>query len=446
MASLFGSTWDDPQTIGLLSAASALMQAGGPSRVPVGFGQALGGAIGSGLQGYQGQQQFNIEKKSKEMQQAMAELQLNEARKKLADQEAARQALMSFYQGNGMPQSAPQNSSPMAGTPAPTASTGTPAASSMPTASTGVTPKAEVWKQYETIGNIMAARGLTDQAQQYYTLAEKYRPKYKADSQTVTMPDGSIRTVMTAEDGSQTVSPYTPAEKLVQQDTGGGTRFANPYTGLPVAGTNVTKTPTPDSLLTAQTTRRGQDMTDSRERMLQSPDFKRQQAAGTKLGENQATAITTLPQVVSTAQQGIQNIDALIGQRDEKGNLLPGSQPHPGFESSVGMRFPGLKYIPGTDTADFNARLDQVLGGGFMQAYQSLKGGGQITEVEGKKATDAITRMSTSQSEKEFVKAALEFRNVVQQGVQRAQMQAGQNPQAAAPASGGVKFLGFEGQ
>lgn len=142
------------------------------------------------------------------------------------------------------------------------------------------------------------------------------------------------------------------------------------------------------------------------------------------------------------AMQTIGKIDAMIGKRDAQGNLLPDSKAHPGFEALVGAKGPsawhtmlGLPPVPGTDAADFQARLDEVKGGAFLQAFESLKGGGAITEIEGKKATDAITRMRTSQSEAEFVKAAQEFRGVVEQGMKRAQqMQRG--PQAQQQASG----------
>ncbi len=72
-----------------------------------------------------------------------------------------------------------------------------------------------------------------------------------------------------------------------------------------------------------------------------------------------------------------------------------------------------------------------------MQAFQSLKGGGQITEIEGKKATQAITRMETAQSEAEFMRAAREFQDVIRDGVDKARAQAGgRNPMA--PGGGSV--------
>lgn len=127
---------------------------------------------------------------------------------------------------------------------------------------------------------------------------------------------------------------------------------------------------------------------------------------------------------VDSASRAIQNIDELIGQRDANGALVAGSKAHPGFETAVGISGIGggfglAGFIPGTDTTDFKKRLDQLKGGAFLEAFNSLKGGGQITEVEGKKATDAITRMDTAQSEKEFVAAAREFRSVIEQGVRR---------------------------
>jgi len=48
LGGLLGGGWDDPHTQGILGAASALLQASGPSKTPVGMGQALG----MGLQGY----------------------------------------------------------------------------------------------------------------------------------------------------------------------------------------------------------------------------------------------------------------------------------------------------------------------------------------------------------------------------------------------------------
>jgi len=179
----------------------------------------------------------------------------------------------------------------------------------------------------------------------------------------------------------------------------------------------------------AETARRGQDLTEGRERDLGlQADTARARAAGKTVGESQATAAAALPDTIATADRAIKNVDELLT--------------HPGFKLSVGgTLIPGGRFVPGSAQADWKARFDEIKGGIFMQAYKTLKGGGQITEVEGEKATAAMTRMNTSQSEKEFTAAAREFQSVVKAGVERAKRQAGG---AITPQGGGIRFLGFE--
>lgn len=139
---------------------------------------------------------------------------------------------------------------------------------------------------------------------------------------------------------------------------------------------------------------------------------------GKKQAEAKLTAQQELPQVDAEAKQVIGLVDKLIN--------------HPGFKTSVGVK--GLtgavaninpQLAPGTDAADWMVLRDQIVGKQFMQAYQTLKGGGQITEVEGKKATEAIARMNTAQSEKSFIDAANEFKAVINAGLQRTKKKAG---------------------
>ena len=79
-----------------------------------------------------------------------------------------------------------------------------------------------------------------------------------------------------------------------------------------------------------------------------------------------------------------------------------------GFSGVVGAKGAaqgfGIKERPfgGTKEAGAMARIDQVKGGIFLQAFQSLKGGGAITEREGEAATKAYGRLSTDQSEEDF--------------------------------------------
>jgi hypothetical protein len=134
-------------------------------------------------------------------------------------------------------------------------------------------------------------------------------------------------------------------------------------------------------------------------------------AGGKVEGTNQANSQNQLPQLEAQTQQSLRLVDELLA--------------HPGKKMAVGSAsMLGIKHIPGTPAADFANRLDQIKGGQFMTAYQTLKGGGQITEVEGKKATDAIARMNASSSIAEFDKAAREFKDVLTSGLARAKQQA----------------------
>jgi len=191
----------------------------------------------------------------------------------------------------------------------------------------------------------------------------------------------------------------------------------NPITNPGIKGMQFTKTQTPDSVASNETTRRGQNMTqataqrgqnmtDARERDV---ELQGRITAAREGAKNTVEAQRALPQAVDAAERGKRLIDDLLKS--------------PGFSDLVGATYkPGFRFIPGTAAADAQARLDEIKGGAFMQAFQSLRGGGQITEKEGEKATAAITRMSTSQSEGEFRKAAAEFKQVMDDIARRAKV------------------------
>lgn len=175
-------------------------------------------------------------------------------------------------------------------------------------------------------------------------------------------------------------------------------------------------------------------------------------ATGQAIAKGDVAAQQALPKIISRAEEGLRLIDEMVGKqevRDKNGKVIQAAtKPHPGFENAVGTTWlPGMRFVPGTDAADFMARFDQIKGASFLEAFESLKGGGAITEKEGAKGTEAINRMSTSQSEKEFLSAARDLQEVIRKGVANAQRKAatgGGAPAAAPAAAGGVKFLGFE--
>lgn len=91
----------------------------------------------------------------------------------------------------------------------------------------------------------------------------------------------------------------------------------------------------------------------------------------------------------------------------------------------------------GQSGRDALARLEQLQGGAFLQAFTTLKGGGAITEIEGQKAEKAIARMQRSQSEDDFRGALKDFRDAIDIGLQKLRRAAGggETPQPAAVAA-----------
>ena len=68
---------------------------------------------------------------------------------------------------------------------------------------------------------------------------------------------------------------------------------------------------------------------------------------------------------------------------------------------------------------NLNIKIEQLKGQAFLQAFESLKGGGQITEREGLAATNAMGRLQREQDGVEYRKALNELRNVVDRARRR---------------------------
>ena len=153
-----------------------------------------------------------------------------------------------------------------------------------------------------------------------------------------------------------------------------------------------------------------------------------------------------LPLVEDTANEALSQIEGLIGgaKVNSKGQVVyerGAKQAHPGFESAIGASISKLfteEPVSGTSRADFVSRLKQLQGGAFLEAYNTLRGGGAITEKEGEKATAARNRMNVAQSEGEFISAAREYENIIRTGVARAKAmaQGTVGAQPSAPPSG----------
>jgi len=128
-------------------------------------------------------------------------------------------------------------------------------------------------------------------------------------------------------------------------------------------------------------------------------------ASGKVIGEAGGKATVDLIDAVPTAEMQIKQLEALVS--------------HPGLAGAVGMGLPYANKVPGSKEADFAARFEQIKGGVFLQAFNSLRGGGQITESEGSKATAALLRAQYAQSEVEFKEAVQEYIGYIKTGLDR---------------------------
>jgi len=158
--------------------------------------------------------------------------------------------------------------------------------------------------------------------------------------------------------------------------------------------------------------------------------------------------LRALPGNLEQANMAIKTIDEMIGDArlNDKGEIVyqkydpvskkyvEGKEPHAGFQNYVGGTWlPGMRFIEGTDAASFEPLYKAIKGQAFLEAFRSLKGGGQITEAEGQKATEALLKLDKAQNEKDFVKYAREFQENLQRGMELAKNKAGVTKEYTSP-------------
>lgn len=90
----------------------------------------------------------------------------------------------------------------------------------------------------------------------------------------------------------------------------------------------------------------------------------------------------------------------------------------PALDTATGV-LAWTQNIPGTAQRRFGSRTKQLDGQAFLQAFESLKGGGQITEIEGTKATQAIGRLDTAQRPEDYRQALTELKEILTMAQQR---------------------------
>jgi hypothetical protein len=189
------------------------------------------------------------------------------------------------------------------------------------------------------------------------------------------------------------------------------------------------KTPKPESIP-------GKIYEDMKNLKKDDPDYATK-LAGLQRAANEATGVKakdvgTAEASIANAGQALKDIDAVLS--------------HPELKSRAGSTGPSwvAGKIAGTNTYGLESQVNQIKGEAFLNAFNMLRGGGAITDAEGKKATAAINRMDLNLSYKDFTKAAADAKEILQNGMKRAQEMKAKGswggepsaPAAGAPAAG----------
>src|SRR6185295_14749843 len=123
-------------------------------------------------------------------------------------------------------------------------------------------------------------------------------------------------------------------------------------------------------------------------------------AAATNEGEITGKSAGSMPGMIVTAKQTIAEIDNLLAD--------PNLSSVTGIESYLPEK--ALAYETGGKSTGIKRKIAQLQGAAFLSAFEMLRGGGQITEVEGQKATESQARMDAAQTDEDFVAALKDFR------------------------------------
>jgi hypothetical protein len=266
----------------------------------------------------------------------------------------------------------------------------------------------------EILGPELASRGVTaDQAR-------------SSIAKALSEPGGFERLLKQSQLGLEKFSEiYKP--KVETRNLGGTTEtmMVDPITGRVTVTNSAKNTQSPDSIASTATTIRGQNLTDARGR--EANEINRQ-----LVGQERQLKIDKLQ---AEKDDRTRQKQTAIAKAEESLAIIDKAINHPGRKAATGTSsvLDPRNYIAGTEPMNFQVVLDQLGGQAFLQAFESLKGGGQITEVEGKKATDAMARLNRKQSDAEFKKSLEDLRSVVSTGLARAK---GGSAEPVAPAPG----------
>ncbi len=339
---LFSGNASPEATNSLLGFAQGLLQASGPSSLPQGFGQVLGG----GIQGLQRAQSMNQDRSQEAQLAALRDLQIKSGTADLQSQEQANQQQQAIQQA----------------------------------AQAALSPDGQFdqSKFLEGVRRINALKAL-DLEKQF----AKQGPEYDTTPQVVNGPDGRPVLVQLSKTAAPRVlEGLSPREKAELINLGGSSVAVNPFDVKP--GQSFQRTASPDTLANNAVAIRGQNMTDSRTREANSLKY---EELGIKRQEKQREAD------LGKAGQ-IASFDTMLGTLDRL-------KDHPGLARSTGL-YSKVPTLPGSDSANFQSELETFKSQAFIPAVAQLKGMGALSDAEGKKLSAAVGALDPRMSESAF--------------------------------------------
>jgi hypothetical protein len=196
---------------------------------------------------------------------------------------------------------------------------------------------------------------------------------------------------------------------LLLPDTGGGISQAKLPDGVTVAPqTQIVNTGTAQVAVDKRT---GQPVPGSEPLPIDNSGKQSQETQG----ESQGKVAAGLPDTLAGADLALKTIEDLKSD--------------PARTAATGMSSLVMTKIPGTPAYDYLQKVNQAKGQVFRQVYESLRGGGAITEIEGGKAEQALARLDTAQTEDGFLQALNELEIIIKTGAERAKQKAAVGPQ-----------------
>jgi len=198
-----------------LAAAAALLQAGGRSTTPINLGQALGSALQAGQQGYQQARAGSVQ-----------DLLLNQKLEEAKRAEQLRKQIADVMTTAPQPLNTAQAALAAPGMPLGPTIQRAELMDSMPQ------PTANELKanQYQTIADIYAAQGKSEDAKRYQEIAERLNPRPEVTGQPFEVTDATGKPLLVQQMKSgalQTLQGFGPKREVVLQSLGGRTVAIN---------------------------------------------------------------------------------------------------------------------------------------------------------------------------------------------------------------------------